>query len=200
MNWRYEKPNEFTDKIYDTKSEIYFIGKLFEEILVEIENVDFQYLPLLSKMVLPYSKRYSSFFDIYREIINQIKTEIDFSGSEKQAYREFADNLVKIISKVPYGIKYNKDIEEMIRALEEVYKNSILEEIIQNNNKLITIFLDGQYKFWPKLEFKVSTLNSMIRLLKSSSEDRKKVILNNLWERFDKVDREYEEIDEDLPF
>ena len=88
----------------------------------------------------------------------------------------------------------------MIRALEEVYKNSILEEIIQNNNKLITIFLDGQYKFWPKLEFKVSTLNSMIRLLKSSSEDRKKVILNNLWERFDKVDREYEEIDEDLPF
>lgn len=200
LNWRYPKPDEFAKKIYDTKSEIYFVGKLFEEILIEFENIDFKYFSTISKMVSPYADRINSFFDIYREIVSQINTEIEFSNSEKTTYREFADSLIGIISKMPYNTKYERDIEKIIKLLEEIYKNSILEEVIQNNNKLSSIFLDGKYSYYPKTPFKVNTLNSMIRLLKSSSEDRKKVILNNLWERFDKVERYYDTSDDDLPF
>ncbi len=200
LNWRYSKPDEFTQGIYDTKTEIYFVGKLFEEIIVEFENIDFKYLGSISRMISPYSERISSFFDIAREIIDQIKTEIAFSNKEKAIYREFADSLVVLISKMPYGTKYKKDIEQIIKSLEEVYKNSLLEEFIQNNNKLTVIFLDGQYSYFPKKQFKVETLSSMIKLFKSSSDDRKKVILNNLWERFDKIEKYYETDDDDLPF
>ncbi len=200
LNWRYSKPDEFAEKIYDTKTEIYFVGKLFEEIIVQFNNIDFKYLSSISKMVSPYSERISSFFDIYREVVNLLKTEIDFSIFEKHAYREFADNLISLISKIPYGTKYKKDIEQIIKSLEEVYKNSLLEEFIQNNNKLTTIFLDGQYSYFPKKHFKVETLSSMIKLLKSSSDDRKKVILYNLWERFDSVERYYLETIDELPF
>lgn len=200
LNWRYSKPDEFLQKIYDIKTEIYFVGKLFEEIIVEFENIDFKYLNSISKMIASYSERTSSFFDISREIINQIKTETVFSISEKAVYREFADNLFALISKMPFGTRYKKDIDQIIKSLEEIYKNSLLEEFIQNNNKLTVIFLDGQYSYFPKKQFKVDTLNSMIKLLKSSSADRKKVILNNLWERFDKIERYYETIDDDLPF
>ena len=200
LNWRYSKPDEFTKKIYDTKTELYFVGKLFEEIIVDFENIDFKYLNSISKMISSYSERTPSFFEISREIVNQIKTEIDFSPSEKVVYREFADNLIALISKMPYGTKYKKDIEHIIKSLEELYKNSLLEEFIQNNNKLTVIFLDGQYSFFPKKQFKVETINSMINLLKSSTDDRKKIILNNLWERFDKIAKYYETNDDNLPF
>lgn len=200
LNWRYPKPDEFTHKIYDTKTEIYFVGKLFEEIIIDFENIDFKYLNSISKMISSYSDRTSSFFEIYREIVNQIKTEIDFTPSEKIVYRAFADSLIELISKMPYGTKYKKDIEHIIKSLEELYKNSLLEEFIQNNNKLIIIFLDGQYSYFPKKQFKVETLSSMIKLLKSSSDDRKKIILNNLWERFDKIEKYFESNYDDLPF
>jgi hypothetical protein len=36
----------------------------------------------------------------------------------------------------------------------------------------------------------------MIKLLKSSSDDRKKVILNNLWERLDTIENYYEDIND----
>jgi serine/threonine-protein kinase len=200
LNWRYSKPDEFSKKIYDTKTEIYFVGKLFEEIIVQFDSIDFKYLSSISKMVSLYSERTSSFFDIYREVINQLKTKIDFSILEVHTYREFADNLISLISKIPYGTKYKREVEQIIKSLEEVYKNSLLEEFIQNNNKLTTIFLDGQYSYFPKKHFKVEALSSMIKLLKSSSDDRRKVILNNLWERFDSIERYYLETNDDLPF
>ncbi len=200
LNWRYPKPDEFSAKMYDTKSEIYFVGKLFEEILVEIKDIDFQYFNLVSKMILPYAERSTSFFDIYREIVSQLKTDIEFNDSEKVTYKLFADNLMEIVSKTPYNTKYNKDIDLIIKSLDEIYKNSILEDIVQNNNKLIGIFLNGKFSYYPKISFRVSTLNSMIRLLKSSSEDRKKVIINNLWERFDSVERYNDTSNDDLPF
>lgn len=200
LNWRYSKPDEFVDRIYDTKTEIYFVGKLFEEIIIQFNNIDFKHLNSISKMISPYSKRTSSFFDIYREVVVQLKSEIDFSIFDKYIYREFADNLISLISKIPYDTKYKKDIEQIIRSLEEVYKKSLLEEFIQNNNKLISIFLDGQYSYFPKKHFKINILNSMIKLFQSSSDDRKKVILNNLWERFDGIKRYDLETDDDLPF
>lgn len=200
LNWRYPKPDEFNQKIYDTKTEIYFVGKLFEEILENASNIDFKFTRLVSKMISNYSERVPTFFNVYREIVNETKSEINFTDAEIATYREFADSLEGLISKMPYNTKYRRDINQIIKSLEEIYKNSLLEEHIQNNNKLITIFLDGQYSYFPKKLFKVDILHSMIMLLKSSSDDRRKVILNNLWERFDKVEKYYEKIDDDLPF
>src|SRR5699024_3926455 len=148
----------------DTKTEIYFVGKLFEEILVNSSNIDFKYTGLVSKMIANYSERVPTFFDAYREIVNETKSEINFSNAEKTTYRKFADSLVGLISKMPYNTKYKRDINQIIKSLEGIYKNSLLEEHIQNNNKLTTIFLDGRYSYFPKMLFKVDILNSMIKL------------------------------------
>lgn len=200
LNWRYPKPDEFNQKIYDTKSEIYFVGKLFEEILSNFSEIDFKYFELVSKMIANYSERIPTFFDVSREIVNETKSEINFSSDEKTIYKKFADGLVGLISKMPYNTKYKRDINQIIKSLDEIHKNSILEEHIQNNNKLTSIFLDGKYSYYPKILFHVDVLKSMIQLLKSSSDDRRRVILNNLWERFDKIEKHHEPNDDDLPF
>jgi serine/threonine-protein kinase len=200
LNWRYDKPNEFVNKIYDTKSEIYFLGKLFEEILLSIDDVNFKFSSLLSKMIENYDDRISSFFDIYREIIGKSQNEIQFSKAERLTYQEFADNISEIITKMPYETKYEKNVEQIIKKLDELYKHSSLEENIQNNNKLTSIFLHGKYTYYPKINFKVTKLFNMIKLLKGSSQDKQRVILNNLWERFDKIQRFWETNIDDLPF
>lgn len=202
LNWRYLIPDEFSEKMYDTKSEVYFVGKLFEEILIDNNDIEFQYRGIISKMILPYKNRISSFFEINREIVKQLKTDIDFSNADKQTYISFANNLMTIIEKMPYDTKYNRDLELIIKSLDEIYQNSTLEDVIQNNNKLLGVFLNGKFSYYKNKPFQVSTLNSMIKLLKSSSEDRKKIIINNLWERFDALGRYYENWGEgdDLPF
>lgn len=101
---------------------------------------------------------------------------------------------------MPYSSKYNKNIDDILRKLEELYKNSILEDDIQNNNKLTAIFVNGQYSYYPKEKFTVSNLAAVIELFKSVSEDKRKIILNNLWERFDKVQKHKAEEHDDLPF
>lgn len=202
LNWRYIPPKDFEEKIYDFKTEIYFIGKLFEEIILNIENIEFIYSATISKMILnDHAKRIDSFFDIYRELISQETTDFEFSVYEKKAYQDFAECIMKIYSKKSNDVEYAKNIEQIIRDLEELYKNSILENFVQNNSSLTRIFIKGNYKFYPKIQFKVVILYSFIKLLKSISENKRKIVINNLWQRFDSIPiiEEYNYID-DLPF
>ena len=203
LNWRYSIPNEFSEKVYDFKTEVYFIGKLFEEIIKSIGNINFKFSKITYRMILQnYDIRTESFFNVYREIIDSTSIDNVFTVDEKKKYQNFANNLMELYSKVPFGTKYNKDIEEIIKKLEELYKNSLLENEIQNNNKLTTIFIDGMYSYYPRVVFSVNNLLSIIQLLKSISQDKQKIILNHLWERFDTIERYAEKapFDVDLPF
>ncbi|GAB3416408.1 hypothetical protein GCM10027516_09420 [Niabella aquatica] len=69
---------------------------------------------------------------------------------------------------MPCNTKYEKDIEKIIKLLEEVYKNSIIKEVIQNNNKLTLIFLDGKYSYYPHSPFKVQVRGQKKNNLKQS--------------------------------
>ncbi len=200
LNWRYTTPNEFKDNIYDTKTEIYFIGKMFEEIILKLDNIDFKYNSIIQKMIINHENRISSFFNIYRECINLSNEYLDFNYSEKIIYKNFADNITNIIQKFSENIKYNSDLDEIIIELENLSNNSILEDNIQNNNKLIRIFIEGRYSFYTARKFTVSNILAFTSLLKSLPENKRKIVLNNLWERFDNVERFYEEIDDELPF
>jgi serine/threonine-protein kinase len=200
LNWRYSIPDEFEESKYDFKTEIYFVGKLFEDLIQNTPNNSFKYSAILSKMILKsYENRINSFFDIYREIISLNSANSEITSLDRLTYQRFAESLMDVFSQLPQGAKYNNDIEVIIRHLDELYKNSILEQYIQNNNKLTNIFIAGPYKYYSKKNIRIEVLYKMILLLKASSDGKRKIILNNLWERFDSIPRYYEESD-DLPF
>lgn len=175
LNWRYTLPNEFKDEIYDIKTEIYFIGKMFEEIISDIGNIEFKYFEVLSKMILlnP-EQRIQSFLDIYRENIDLTSNEFVFSFTDKKAYQNFANNLIPIYSERSNQSEYNNQLDSILRDLDKLYKDSILEEVLQNNDKLTRIFIKGSYKYFRSQKFKVEHLLAFIDLLKSSSENKKK--------------------------
>ncbi len=92
LNWRYSPPNDFNEEKYDFKTEMYFLGKLFEEIIIENNFNNFRYKEILKNMVkIDYNDRIQSFFELYREIISESTYDVIFSDKEKEIYRNFAD-------------------------------------------------------------------------------------------------------------
>lgn len=196
LNWRYSTPNEFDEEKYDHKTDLYFVGKLFDDVINSIGNVSFKFRSTLNKMtIFEHHKRIDSFFDVYREIISDSSSDINFSTREKNVYLTFADAFVPLISTIESSTDYEDDVELIIKHLEELHKNSMLEDALQDNSKLSKVFIKGPYHFFRKRVFKVVDLNSFLKLLKSSTEDKRKVILNNLWQRLDNIERY-----DDLPF
>lgn len=200
LNWRYTPPIDFTSKIYDFKTEIYFIGKLFEEIIQENNLQNFAYSNALILMIKPnYEERIISFFEIDRSIITEDSLTIDFSDAEKDTYKRFASNLRSLYSKIELRAEYLKDPDQIIKSLEDVYRNSMLEDYVQNPILIARAFVRGQYYYNSKTEVSVSVLKDFMQLLKSTSTDKKRIILNNLWQRLDSLNR-YDEESDDLPF
>lgn len=200
LNWRFQPPEDFKSKFYDFRTEIYFIGKLFEEILVENEIDGFPCKKILSEMIkTDFNERVSNFAQIERNILSDENIGVDFSYEDKETYRRFASSLVSIFSKIEQSTGYNSEIDKIITDLEEIYRNSMLEDYIQNPNAVARSFVNGGYKYFKRVEFSLYTLKDFIKLIKSISSDKKKIIINNLWQRLDSVER-FTDYKDDLPF
>lgn len=198
LNWRYTIPSEFSNSIYDQRSDVYFIGKLFEEIKNELKVQNFRFDTILKEMVkYDYSKRSSSFFEVWRKITSNTESITNFTWQEKLVYRSFAESLTDIIVKIELDAKYERDIDKIIRNLDQVLLNSSLENEIQQSVKIVRCFLNGSYKYTKSKRVKVDDLKSFLNFFKNLNIDRKKIVLNNIWERLDTIER-YE--DDDLPF
>ena len=200
LNWRFLPPDDFNKKFYDFRTEIYFIGKLFEEVLKENEIENFSFKGVLSEMIkTDFDERIANFALIERNILTSENVGIDFSYEDKETYRIFAISLTSVFSKIEQGTDYVVDIDKIETGLENIYRNSILEEYIQNPNSIVRCFVNGSYKYYKRAEFSLYILKDFINLMKSVSIDKKRIILNNLWQRLDTVDR-YADYKEDLPF
>lgn len=201
LNWRYTPPNDFNEKIYDFRTEIYFIGKLFEEIIIENDFQNFAYKELLKNMVnIDYKSRVTSFFDLNRRIITELTPEIIFSKEEKKIYQHFADDLQSIYSNIDIDSEYISDIQKIIKGIQEVHKNSILEDNLQSQSALARCFIKGNFRYYQNREIKVDTVYDFSKFISSASKERQKVILNNLWQRLDKIGRFDPKEQDDLPF
>ncbi|HPY76113.1 MAG: protein kinase family protein [Bacteroidales bacterium] len=200
LNWQFEPPKDFENKFYDFRTEIYFIGKLFEEILKENKIDNFTYKRVLSEMIkTDFNERISSFSLIERNILSEENIELDFSYEDKETYKRFASSLTSIFSKIENSTRYNSDLEKIIADLEEIHRNSMLEDYIQNPNSIARCFVNGSYKYFKHVKFPIYELKDFIKLIKSVSVDKKKIILNNLWQRLDSVER-FTDYKDDLPF
>lgn len=201
LNWRYNPPNDFEEKKYDFRTELYFIGKLFEEIIKENNFQNFSYKELLKSMVqIDYNNRIPSFFDLHRKIISESNPEISFTTEEKKTYQDFADGLQSVFSNIDINSEYISDIPKIIKEIQEVHKNSILEDNLQNQNLLARCFIKGDFRYWKNRDIKVETIYNFSKFLSSSSKERQKIILNNLWQRLDNIQRIDPNEEDDLPF
>ncbi|WP_027390424.1 protein kinase family protein [Chrysiogenes arsenatis] len=203
LNWWCEPPLDFVSHTYNFKTEVYFIGRLFEKIILESGVEQFAYKNLLSRMCASDpSQRIESFDKIKQEILAGKFNEIKFSNYELSAYRSFANDLSRVISKVEQSTKYHREAQDVERKLEDAYRLVMLEEVLPNNSLVIQCFLNGAYYYSNKIFIEVENLRKFVELLRSSSREKKNIILSNIYTRLDNIQRymESNNFDDDIPF
>ncbi|MBF0476065.1 MAG: protein kinase family protein [Deltaproteobacteria bacterium] len=199
LNWWCELPEEFEISLYDFRTEVYFVGKLFEKMIREIGIDHFAYKSILNRMCSRSpDSRIESFFDVEKEISNNRFPEMDFSQKERSAYREFADSMQHYVTKIESGSKYIRDFGQLQNQLEEAYRSFLLEETVPNTALIARCFISGSY-YNKKAGFPVRVVSEFLHLLKSSSQEKIRIIMANLYTRLDSIPR-YSPMEDDIPF
>ncbi len=190
LNWWCEPPPEFSDNVYDFQTEVYFVGKLFEQALSEGGLTEFKYRTLVGRMCDPdRDSRIESFQTIQSEISKGKFAELSFSAAEIATYRSFASMLSEVVSSVQTDARFERDPEKVILKLEELHRKAMLEEYLPAPNRLAQVFINGSFKYWTKSAPEVGTLRKFIDLLRGLSDEKQGVVVENLIARLEACER-----------
>lgn len=204
LNWQGGKPLEFKEDKYDFSTEVYFVGKLFEMILSEIDDHSFRYGKLISRMSQSNpAKRISSFSDVLKEIAKSesLENRFDISEDDVDIYRQFSDAIAERISKVYWTAKYRTNCHDIQSRMDALLEKTILETHV-SSDLIADCFVDGNYSYYPKKRFPATIFHKFVRSFRSFESTRQQVILSNLHTRLDTL-RHYgvpPEGDDDIPF
>ncbi|MBI5846163.1 MAG: protein kinase family protein [Deltaproteobacteria bacterium] len=199
LNWKYETPEDFELSIYDFKTEVYFVGKLFNQIITENKISQFKYTNILAEMCQhSISSRINSFYNIELKIQNNQFDDIGFSIDEVMIYRRFSDAISQHISKIESSAKYKSDIDKIKNNLNNIYSAIKLEEYVPDASIVFKLFISGEF-YYAQTGLKVSIVKDFLILLHSANENQAQVILANLHTKLDSLPR-YPSMDDDIPF
>ena len=197
LNWWCDVPDEFSEKKYSKETEIYFIGKLFENLIRQNQIESFSYRSEVKSMIESNPQNRTKSFIFLDNGLSQKKKILDFfSDDEKDTYRSFANSLTNIISKIEESSTY-ANIDTILQKLEEIHRINMLEDSIQNTRAIIKVFLRGSYYYNKDVTMEIWVLKNFINLLKSCSTEKIKVIMINIQNRLDGIQRY---VDAEIPF
>jgi serine/threonine-protein kinase len=203
LNWWCATPDEFRLKRYDFTTEVYFVGKLFEQLIDANGISQFKYTDALRRMCEPDpDRRINSFAEVDRAIRSEPITEIDFRDDEIETYRGFSNALMSITSKIARSAKYLTDFTKIQSKLEDIYRSSMLECWVSDSHRIIGCFVEGGYYYKTNQAMSTETVRDFVRLLKSCGAEQSRIIIANLDTRLDTIKRyDPNEIqDDDIPF
>ena len=189
LNWWCEPPAEFTSSVYNFQTEVYFVGKMFERIIQENQVDEFKYGSLLMQMCEHSPlRRIQGFAAIEKSIQSDMFFEIGFGEEDTARYRAFADAMERHLTKLENRAKYQEDVERIQVGLENAYRGFMLEETVPDSASVTRCLIEGAY-YYRKKGFPVSVVKDFLHLLKSSSTERRRIILANLQTRLDAITR-----------
>ncbi len=201
LNWWCETPQDFVTSTYDHSTEVYFVGKLFEKLIVELSIEHFKYPALLARMCQRNpSQRIPTFFEVKTQIILDQSDDVAFSDEERQAYVEFADQVSTNLTKIESSAKYNDDLDSIRSQLESAYRACMLEDFVSDCAVIFRPFVRGVY-YYRKTGFPTQVLRAFLRLLRTASIEKQRIALSNLHSRLDAIQRYTPDpFDDGIPF
>ncbi|WP_323586644.1 protein kinase family protein [Aliarcobacter butzleri] len=196
--WGSVLPDDFKEKTYNHKTEIFFIGKLFEDIINEID-VSFKYKHILKKMIeKDYNNRIDSFIDIQREILENNKVYNLFTEDEKIIYQDFADIFSETISERENNAVIKMNAEEIIKDLKNLNQKTMLEDYVSSNH-ILQIFIRGNFSFYKK-SYSTDRIRNFSHFFERLSKDKQNIVLFNLETRFLDTKSYHDTNEDEIPF
>lgn len=205
LNWPVsEFPLEIKDRTYTHQTEVYFIGKLFSSLIKEDlgeEMNGFKYKYIIDKMVkVDPKQRYKCFNEISKNISAGILGGLDFSEDEKKVYRLFINQLYLHINHFNDSLVPEYDTKVILSKLENLIEANSLDEFISNNAQLISCFVNMGYSYKTKSDIKLGIVADFYMIFSRLSNMKKKVVLDNIYNRLSKIDVQIDYNSDDLPF
>lgn len=204
LNWWCAPPSDFVTETYDFSTEVYFVGKLFEQIIENNKIENFSYTEILSKMCsFKQQDRIQSFRLVRNSLLESSSKTITFDDEEKYAYKTFSESIIASLVKIEESAVYVKDLERIKADLDEIFQSSILEGAIYNPATLLRKLIRGDYYYIKEKKISASTIEMFLKLLKNCSNEKQNIILSNLQVRLDGVKRYKNALptmDDDIPF
>ncbi|MCI8444946.1 MAG: protein kinase family protein [Bacilli bacterium] len=183
VNYTFTLPKELncdTPK-YTKKTEIYFVGKLFEKLLADNNIENFPYKNIIKNMILEKPQdRIGSFLDI-KNLIRDINGQYQIVPKNlKQNYQDLVSLLDKIIaSKNTNSIMY--DYDEIINNIEKLLDCNLLNDKLDDTKFFAECFISNLDKWYPKgKQISVSYVVDLLRWLKSLNDKQKEQFIKNL--------------------
>lgn len=201
LNWWCEPPEEFAVDKYDHATEVYFVGRLFEKLILDGGIEHFKHTALLSRMCQrDPNRRIPTFFDIKTQVALNQSDDVEFTREERTVYKEFAQEFSSRITKIESSTKYNEDLESIKSQLEGIYKTCMLEVAVPDAAVVFRPFFNGVY-YYRKAGFPTFVLRNFLRFLRTSSVEKQRIALANLHSRLNAIQRyTVQDSDDDIPF
>jgi len=90
LNWWCAVPKEFGLGLYDFSTEVYFVGKLFEEMIADFNLSQFSHTDTLRKMCAYDNKlRFKSFDEVRLGLSSHQTNEINFDKNDAELAKAF---------------------------------------------------------------------------------------------------------------
>jgi eukaryotic-like serine/threonine-protein kinase len=209
LNWWCDLPIEFASDVYDFKTEVYFVGKLFEKIILDLNINHFKYKSVLGQMCQRNpDARIARFSEVEAKIGSELFLEIEFTDDERSVYKFFADSISESLVTSERG-KYVQDIDRLRVSLETAHRTVMLEDYIPDASLVLGNILTGAYKY-NKSGFPVNALRDYLNLLKNTTSEKQRILLANLQNRLNSIPiyvrkpisaaSGFDDMDEDIPF
>lgn len=196
-------PEEFSDKYYDSLTDMFCLAELLNRILKDNNVVNFKYHKILQKMMKVKRKdRYNNFLIIKNEIISNKIDSLNISDDNKLIYQNFTNSIMDILSKFKGVPKYEQDLDKIITRLQDVVSTNIMEDEIQRNDMLVDVFITSNFTFYrhPKVIVSVDTVNKFFNWFIDLNDDDKELIVRSIYLKFGKIHIDYDIDNTELPF
>ena len=194
-------PNEFYGLTYTSKTDMFYVGELFNRLIKGISNsqsITFDYYEIIKKMMEAQPKdRYSSFEEIKNAINHGVFSNMIFTVQDKKVYQNFSCALFNSLNDYIIKPQFNCSPTIFITRLEDALKRNLLENNISNNSDVISCLVDTQYSYTNDKKISVTTVRDFLIWFKNLSDELQKVVLSSL---VSKVSVKKTRFEDDLPF
>ena len=185
LNWFGSKPYDFSDDTYDHRTEVYFVGRLFEHAIGVSNLSDFPYLDTLSRMTeFRPERRIGSFREVALEIAKGSDAPTPFTQEQEASFQDLIGTIRSLVLAVGKDAKFSSDADEILAQLKDLYTANMLHKELTEPNELLQVFIKGSYRYYTKRTVDVSIVREFYSAFERASEAKKDILVANLLSAF----------------
>lgn len=193
-------PEEYFVGTYDTKTDMFYLAELFNRLLVNTGNeYGFSYVDILHKM-MEYKRedRFVSFSKIKEAINSNDFATFEISQEDKEIYQDFSNAIYDCISCFTQDKELVDNISDFIERVRSVIKKNCFEDVIQNNDDIVSVIVKRGYKYDPRYCIDCSVFEDFEKWFSNLSDELQELVFNNIIAKISAIRTEAPE--PELPF